>query len=124
MADKPAVLDLDTLVVRDVVIISGKRYELKSPAELTILDFYRIGKRANRIKELTEGPDEMSEGAIEEMLSLTDAACKFVLLAPNEVHASLSHHHRLQVLSVFTELQRAANRVGTAEAEAPPTGAK
>ena len=114
MANRTPILNLDTLVERAVVRIDGTDYELLNPGELSVLDFHKIGKRAERVEAMLKEEGDLSEDQVVTLTEALDALCRLVLRAPAEVHARLSDTQRLKVTQAFTVLQR--------EQPGPPAG--
>ncbi len=115
MADKTEpLLNLDTLVEHRTVRIDRVEYDLLNPEEVSLLDYHRIQKQSNRVAAMMEAA-EMTDEQAEDLSRLLDSLCKFVLRAPEEVHAKLIDTNKLRVIEVFTNLQR-----GTATAATPP----
>ena len=105
MAKEP-ILNLDTLAERAVVRVDGADYELLNPGELSVLDFHKIGKRAERVETMLKQESDLSEGQVAELTEALDALCRIVLRAPSEIHQRLTDMQRLQVSQAFTDLQR------------------
>lgn len=108
------VLSLDTLVEHYQVRIrtradepnGGTLYDLANPGELGILDYHRIASKGARVQEMMKQQEDLSEAQAEELSLLLDTMCRVILRAPAEVHARLSDPQRMEVLNVFTALQR------------------
>lgn len=110
MADKTptpaptALLDLDTLTERPFVLIDKVKYELRTPEELSVLEYHRLGKigaRMNAIEELDE-PGGTDEQEYEQLLTTLSGR---VLLAPDEVKARLKAGQCVQIAVAFTRLR-------------------
>jgi hypothetical protein len=114
LTDRPPLLDLATLITRPVVRIDGALYELRSPDEVSVLEYARLtalGAKADAL-EMLEDPTEAQEA---EYARLMDTICRKVLLAPDEVHAKLTSDQRGAVALTFTRLRLMAS-LGTAGA--------
>lgn len=121
MAGKNAepLLDLNTLVQRSQVRIDGQLYELLDPGELGILDHHRMIRLSTTAQECLS-KDDPSEEDVKTGAKALDDLCRFVLLAPPEVHDKLGDSRRQQIVGVFTKLQLDA---ATAEATTAPLAA-
>jgi len=107
MAEKqPPLLNLDTLVEHRTVLIDGTEYDLLNVEEVSILEYHRISKQSERVAAMM-ADQAMTDKQAEELASLLDELCKFVLKAPAEVHAKITDLNKLRVLEAFTNLQRA-----------------
>lgn len=106
MAD--ALLNLDTLVERKIVKVDGKPYELRTPGELSLLEFHRIGKLGETLEPLFAQEDSLTLDQVGTLATALDELCRAVFIAPPEVHAALREGHKLQIVNVFIELQRGA----------------
>lgn len=111
-------LNLDTLVEHRTVRVDGVAYDLLNPEEVSLLDYHRIAKQSARVASALEAEEMTDEQAVE-LSRLLDSLCRFILRAPEEVHAKLTDANKLRVLQVFTELQK-----GKAAAAAPTESAK
>ena len=110
------VLNLDTLVERRVVVIDGKHYELKNPDEVSLLDYHRIWYKGRELDAAFAKPN-LTMDEIGALAKNIDELCRFLLDAPDAVHARLHESHKMKVIQVFTSLQHAAV---TAPAPEPP----
>lgn len=99
MADP--LLSIATLIERKTVSIDGKRYELRSPDELSVLDSHRFAAWAKKLGELQQSAEEEPNPEIEELVT---RITRLALIAPDEVHERLSGVHRIAVAEVFTGL--------------------
>ena len=101
MAEEP-LLDLDTLIVRPAIVIDGERYEILHPNEMSVLASHRIGRRGQRIDELTVSPEDGAAGELDE---LVDTVAREVAVGvPATVFEKLSGTHKLAIVDVFTGL--------------------
>jgi hypothetical protein len=122
------VLSLDTLVERRTIRIRSKKnepnggtlYELLNAGELSILDYHRIARQGARVQEMMEQSADLTDDQVEELRTLLDGMCKVVLRAPLEVHGRLTDQQKLQVITVFTQLQRGETAPAAGGAEAAP----
>jgi hypothetical protein len=126
------VLDISTLVDRPRVVIDGESYELKHPGEFSIVEQMRMMRQAKRIMVLVDrlmGDAEPTEAEECEYTTLSEASCRRVLIAPDDVHAKLREPHRVAIVQAFTALQSTTSRQATgasetaAEQTPTPTGA-
>ena len=127
MADKPAVLDLDYLTERPQVIINKQPFNMLRAEEVSILEFHRLGKQANKVSEyFSRGIDTLTDEEVSDLVSVLDQGCRFVLRAPDEVHKILTDDQRLQILKAFTDLLResAAQLVAGTTTAPESTGGK
>lgn len=93
-------LDLNTLIERPTIAIDGKRYEILSPEELSILDSQRFENWGRQIEALARDDDKSDE--LDALIqTVTD---KIMVGVPQDVRAKLSNGHKLKVLAVFTGL--------------------
>lgn len=113
------VLSLDTLVERATVAIDGKPHELRNGAELSILDYHRIGRQGAAVEKMLAQGADLSDAQVSELTRLLDAMLRVVLLAPAEVMDRLSDGQKLQVVQAFSDLQRATARPAGGTADAP-----
>ena len=100
----PPILDLDTLIKRPVIAIDGKRYEILSPDELSVLDHHRLTTQGKRLDELLAGPDLEPEDERELSKLLADITDWIMVGVPAEVREKLSDAQRMEVGEVFTAL--------------------
>ncbi len=107
-------LDLNTLIERETVVIDGETYEITSPSELSIIDHHRLGRQGSRLEVLLQKEDA-SVQELDETKDLLATLCRCVLRAPDEVHEKLTDTHRLQLAQAFTELLMATVRLPGAE---------
>jgi len=103
---KEPILNLDTLVERRTVAIDGKPYELVNAAELSILDYHRIGNQGRNVEAIMAQQEDLSDDQVQAVRTLLDSMCKVLLLAPIEVHARFTDNQRLQIVGAFTGLLR------------------
>lgn len=113
---KKRILELSTLVDRDTVVINGEEFDLRAPAEFSILEFHRIGKRAASLSAL-QAKDGLTDDEIGELSSVLDELCRLVLVAPDEVHLKLREGHKQAILGAFTDA--AAEARGAVAAPVP-----
>jgi hypothetical protein len=110
-------LTLNTLVERDTIIINGTPYELRSPAELDLLEYHRVGTHAEALAAL-KGKADLDEADVAAVASALDEALRIFLLAPPAVLDSLSYVHKQAILRAFTAAD--AGITGAATAVTPP----
>jgi len=122
-------LTLDTLVERRTIKINGVAYPLKTVEEVPLLEYHRLAIKEGEIKELF-GKKDLTLDELGTLASGIDDVCRSVLVAPDEVHRALHEAHKMQIIQVFTQLQRGEVKTPTApedpakgEPTSPPTGA-
>jgi hypothetical protein len=112
-------LNLDTLIVRPFVEIDGRRYDILSPDEISVMDSHRFGIWGRRIQTLAESDDV---NAAEELDGLYAKVARAVLIdVPEELFAKLTGAHMIAVADVFTGLLL-HTRLGVAGAMAKAMG--
>lgn len=107
------VLNLDTLIRRPCVEIDGRRFDILSPDELSVIDSHRFSVNGRRIEELAGEAGEEAEVELTGLIDLT--ARKVAVGVPAEVFAKLSGSHKWAIVDVFTGLLL-GNRLGVAGA--------
>lgn len=113
------ILNLDTLIVRPTIEIDGKRYEILSVEELSVLDSRRFNLWAAKLDTL-----QRSEEDSPELDELVDTIARKVLVGvPEAVLARLSGTHKIAVVEVFTGLLL-RNRMSVAGAIQTATGSQ
>lgn len=120
---KKPLLDLDTLITRPTVAIHGAVHELRSPDELSVLEYQRIMSMARRADVLEHLADPTDED-VAEYERLGQAMCRRVLLASDEVHNGLLPPERALIIVTFVELRLGtslgpAGEMTTTAAETP-----
>jgi hypothetical protein len=133
-----ALLNLDTLVVRPVIAIDKKNYEILSPDELPVLTSHLLANKGQRLEELTNQRDldESEQAELEDVLNLISDTIMSPI--PECVRAKLTGAQRMSVIEAFSTLLL-TKKSGTAaamlrsllpaiptmdEADPPQTGAK
>jgi hypothetical protein len=123
------ILNLDTLVERPTIAINGEPYEMRTPGELSLLDFHWVGKQSAALEPLFAQSEPLTLDQIGEIGENLGKLCQFILLAPEEVLKKLHVAHQLQVIQVFTGLLRGlrptpaeANPAQAPETAPPSTG--
>lgn len=123
---KDALLDLNTLIERPAITIDGKRYEILSPEELSILDSQAFTFWGGEIEELSK-----TKGKENELAELVNKVASKVLVdVPSDLKAKLSDAQKFRVVEVFTMLllRHKIGAVGVAAAVmkdmSPSTGEK
>jgi hypothetical protein len=118
MADAP-LLDLDTLIVRPTIEIDGRRFEILSAEELSVLDSHRFGVWGRQIERLASS-DDADDGA--EYADLIGRVARTAIVdVPDDVFAKLTGAHQMAIVDVFTGLLL-RNRLGVAGAMARAMG--
>lgn len=98
---KPTVVTLDSLVDGTHVLIDGNPHELLTPKRIPWGDSKRFDRYWRRILDLMQKEDNVTDAELDELDTLPDLMCRLVLLAPNEVHASLTNPQRMDILNAF-----------------------
>lgn len=118
MAKTDPILDIETLIARPVIAIDGKKYEMLSPAELSLQQSHMFARWAKRMEALQASDSDIDD----EMAVIVGQIVQLVVVdLPEEVFAKLSEEHRLEISQVFTGLLL-RKRLGTAEATAMAMG--
>ena len=109
MATTP-ILNLSTLVERPVIEIDGKKYQMLSPEELSVVDTHRFALWGQHIQEFTA--DEAQGPELQTLID--ELAAKVLVGVPADVFAKLSGVQRFSAVEVFTMLllARKAELVG------------
>ena len=131
MASRPVLLNLDTLVVRPLVAIDGKDYEMLNPGEVSILDLHRFGALGAEFEGITSSVQADTDLTTEQVTAVSvalDRMVRMILRAPEDVLSRLTDVHRYRIIEAFNTLTPSklpAPRVSKAVAgpveEAPPT---
>ncbi|MDP2131959.1 MAG: hypothetical protein U0975_09970 [Erythrobacter sp.] len=104
MADltKTPLLDLDTLIERPFITIDGRRFEIRSPSELSVVESHRFGRWGNRIEALTAEDGDAAEAELNDLIARVS---KGILIdVPDTVFDKLSGANRWAIIDVFTGL--------------------
>jgi hypothetical protein len=101
-------LDLDVLAQADPprIRINGTVHTMRHPDEFSVLDFHRILPKRVYELELLEKP---TEAEAQEYRERIDAACRQVLVASEDVQATLTFKQRNEVVKVFMRLWLTGN---------------
>lgn len=113
---KPAVLDLDSLFGIPTVVVAGTSYEMRNILGTNLRDFHKLGKQAARAAALQENVAALDEAGVEELATLLDQLCRYVLKAPEAVHEALTDDQRVKIVEFFLKLRQ--------EMQAPTAGAE
>lgn len=109
------ILDIDTLIERPAIAIDGRRFELLSPAELSLRQSHQFGIWARRMEALQASEEiEVSDELGEIIDNITELVVVDLL---DEVLAKLKDEQKLAIAQVFTGLLL-RSRMGVAEATA------
>jgi len=100
--DRPALLDLDTLVVRPLINIDEAKFEILHPNELSVIAQARFGRDGRRIDELEKDDSAKAEEELEQLINRT--ARKIAVGVPDTVWAKLSGSHHWAIVDLFTGL--------------------
>lgn len=128
MASQAPTLDLDALTQRRTVKIGGQLYELRNLNELSIFDYDRLAKNMVKVETVTMNLGKAPDESVAEAKRLLDDSCRLVLIAPDELHASLGAAARYRIVKegfltlpgvTLDTLQGAVQTGTTAEALAP-----
>jgi hypothetical protein len=110
-------LSLATLIDRRTIEIDARRYEIRSPDELSVLDSHRFSQWASRLEALQKAGDESPE-----MDELADTIARNAVVdVPAEVFAKLTGAQKIAVAEVFFALLL-RSRMGVAGATARAMG--
>ncbi|MEO1489691.1 MAG: hypothetical protein AAFR88_09710 [Pseudomonadota bacterium] len=96
------VLALDTIITRPVIEVDGKRHEIVSLDELSIVELQRLTRWVDRIEALVKVDTEEAEDEFKQLIEL--ASAMICAPMPKAVFAKLSGAHRWQVIEAFTVL--------------------
>ncbi len=119
------VLNISTLVTRQHVRIDGQLYPLRTSDEFTYIVDRQLAAKFSRVGDLLQ-LKKRSKRQEAEKHQLLKACCQAALVAPPKVHAKLSDKHRLEIVTVFSQLLQAQRTAG-ATTKAPvsrKTGAR
>jgi hypothetical protein len=125
---RPVLLNLDTLVVRPLVVIDGTEYEMLNPGELTLLQLHQFGVMGSdlqaAISAATTSPDiaSFTSAQVASVAALLDRMVRMILKAPPELVSRLSDGHKFQVVSAFNTLTPMTQPVPNVST--PPAGAE
>lgn len=115
-ATRTALLNLNTLIDREFILIDGERFELANQGELSVLDWQRVAKKGAQVQALMGRLEDLTDDEAKNVADLLEGLCKIILRAPPEVHEKLMPAHKLLVVQAFNLLQRTQS--------APPAGAE
>jgi len=137
MANRPAILNLDTLVVRPLVTIDGTDYEMLNPGELSILDLHRFGALGSEFQSITDSAEkdaDLTDAQVVQVGATLDRMVRMILRAPDEVLNRLTDVHKYRIVECFSSLtpsrlpeSRVSTDAGAGAAEpepVPSTGEK
>ena len=108
-ASPAPLLDLDTLIERPFILIDDRKYAIRSPDELSVIDSHRFVRWVDRVQALQKADPGEDEEAQEErsarLAELVDTIVRHAVVdLPEEVFAKLSGTQRWSVVDVFTAL--------------------
>lgn len=112
-------LDLDTLIIRPAIMIDGRRYEMLSSNEMTIVASHRLGVKGRRIEQLAAS--EAADDGVELDRLISEVAREVLVDVPDDVFGKLTGAHKMSVVDVFTGLLL-RNKLGVAGAMATAMG--
>ena len=104
-ARKP-ILVLTTAPPRTPVVIDGDTCEMRSAAELTIVDLMKLERQGPRLGELLKragAGEAITDEEVNEVRQLLDELSRIILAAPEPVLAALSDANRMALLQRFTD---------------------
>lgn len=110
--DEP-LLTLDTFISRPTIKIDGKRYDILSPSELSIIESHRFAVAGRKIDALSRQSGKKAEDALDAVIA--DVARRVTAGVPDEVFGRLTGSARWAIVDVFTALLL-GNRLGIAGA--------
>lgn len=118
MATKP-ILDLDDLTELPSVKINGALHPLRGIGMLAPMELHRLQRMSARYDAIINKADLTPEEE-KEIDALPDRMCRTVLMAPDDVHTSLTDWHRMRVIQAFFELPLRADAGARVPAAAQP----
>ncbi len=124
---KQPLLNLDTLIEREFIMVDGARHELRNLDELDVVTHRRLLNESKRLAVLdpVKHRSDDEEAAYDDAL---DTITRILLIAPADVHAKLQRGHRSAILLAFMQLSMpslAQARATMQEATATtPTGVR
>lgn len=102
-------LDLSTLSQDAVITIDKKRYGVRHPDSLNLVDYKQLEFTLSRIGHLLQLPKaKLTKTLAAEAETLLVELMDMVLDAPDTVRAKLKTAQRLLILNVFTQLRSSA----------------
>jgi hypothetical protein len=107
MANRPVLLNLDTLVVRPLVTIDAKDYEMLNPGEVSILDLHRfgaLGAEFEGIASSVKADTALTQEQVQAVSVALDRMVRMILRAPEEVLSRLTDVHRYNIIQAFNSL--------------------
>ena len=114
-------LDLDALFDRATIIIDGTEYELRNQKEFSIFDFRRMGSGWNAfVGILNEEPSDEQEPQLRRAEQFFDDTCRKVLVAPDELHSSLTTLRRQRIVEAFFGQALVETKAAEATVETTP----
>jgi ribosomal protein S13 len=115
------ILSLDTLAEQRSVRIDGVDYPLRSPGQVSLVAYHKIGRHSRDIARMLDETSaaDLSDDQVERLSKALSEAVTLMLDAPTEVLARLSDTHRLSILNCFTPTP-APSPAATAGPEATP----
>ncbi|MEL7447106.1 MAG: hypothetical protein AAGK02_15065 [Pseudomonadota bacterium] len=101
--DSPTpLLDLDTMIDRPAIKIDGKKYEILSAEELSVIDTHRFGRWGKQIQALSNEDGEQAEAELEQLIKRV--ARKVAVGVPEEVFGKLTGQAQWAIVDLFTAL--------------------
>lgn len=101
MAEEP-LLNISTLIDRKTIAVDGKRYEIYSPDELSVLASQQFDIWGRQIDELAASEEEADGARRGELVA--KAAWEAFVDIPHDVFAKLSGAQMERIVQVFTGL--------------------
>lgn len=119
-----SLLVLETLTDHDVVTIDQRDYEVRAPGEMSVIDFFRIAKRAEALEAALK-TETLSEDALEQLRKTLDDLSRSIFVdVPDDVWKRLTDRNKLDILSAFSTRHEVTTKAQTTlpETESPTTG--
>lgn len=97
-------LELSTDVTRDYVLIDKTKCFIKSKDELSIVDLHFIQRRFKKIHQVFV-QEELTDEEVKAAQDMIDEFLDFIFVdAPEEILSKLTEGHKMQIVTVFTNL--------------------
>lgn len=101
---KNPVLELSTDITRDYVLIDKTKCFIKSRDELSIVDLHFIQRRFKKIHQVFV-QEELTDEEVKAAQDMIDEFLDFIFVdAPAEILSKLTEGHKMQIVTVFTNL--------------------
>ncbi|MAM39343.1 MAG: hypothetical protein CL949_12790 [Erythrobacter sp.] len=108
-ASPEPLLDLDTLIKRPFILIDDRKYAVRTPDELSVVDSHRFVRWVDRVQALQKADPDADDAVLEEraaeLAELVDTIVRNAVIdLPDDVFAKLSGAQLWSVVDVFTAL--------------------